>query len=179
MCSVSKSCLTLYNPMDCGPPGSSVHRISQARILEWVAISFSRGSSWPRGWTRGSCQISCIAGRFLTTEPPGKPCSSQTPSSIPPSSPLPLGNHHLFSMFVSLFLFHRYLCHIFDSTCKWYLWYVSFHSAIFSVFTFDSLSSINSSNSCLTCPLAHTAPTFVDMIIWKFPSKLYSSFKDG
>ena len=79
---------------------------------------------------------------------------------------------------VSLFLFHRYLCHIFNSTCKWYLWYVSFHSAVFSVFTFDSLSSINSSNSCLTCPLAHTAP-FVDMIIWKLLSELCSSFKDG
>ena len=48
--------------MDCSLPGSSVHRILQARILEWVAISFSRGSSQPRYWT----QISCIAGRFLT-----------------------------------------------------------------------------------------------------------------
>ena len=43
------------------PPGSSVHRILQARILEWVAISFSRESSWPRDWTR----ISCIKGRFF------------------------------------------------------------------------------------------------------------------
>ena len=46
--------------MDCGPPGSSVHGISQARLLEWVAISFSRGSSRPRG---GTC-ISCI-GRWI------------------------------------------------------------------------------------------------------------------
>ena len=53
--------------MDYSPLGSSVHGISQARILEWV-ISSSRGSSWPRYWT---C-ISCIAGVFLTTEPPGK-----------------------------------------------------------------------------------------------------------
>ena len=45
--------------MDCSPPGSSVHGILQARILEWVAISFSRGSSQPGDWT----QISCIAGR--------------------------------------------------------------------------------------------------------------------
>ena len=58
---VSDSC----DPMDCNPPGSSVHDISQARILEWVAISFSRGSSQPRDLT---C-ISCIAGRFFTTEP--------------------------------------------------------------------------------------------------------------
>ena len=55
--------------MDYSPPASSVHEISQARILEWVAISFSRGSSQPRDWT---C-VSCTAGRFFTPEPPGKP----------------------------------------------------------------------------------------------------------
>ena len=43
----SKSCLTLCGPTDCNPPGSSVRGISQAQILEWVAISSSRGSSWP------------------------------------------------------------------------------------------------------------------------------------
>ena len=48
--------------MDCSLPGSSVHRISQARILEWVAISFSRGSSPLRGWNR----VSCIVGRRFT-----------------------------------------------------------------------------------------------------------------
>ena len=46
----------------CSPPGSSVHEIPQARILEWVTIPFSRGSSWPRDQT----QVSCIAGRFFT-----------------------------------------------------------------------------------------------------------------
>ena len=40
---VAQSCLTLFDPMDCSPPGSSVHGILQARILEWVAISFPRG----------------------------------------------------------------------------------------------------------------------------------------
>ena len=55
--------------MDCSPPGSSVHGILQARILEWVAISFSRGSSPP--WDR--THIFFLAGRFSTTEPPGKP----------------------------------------------------------------------------------------------------------
>ena len=49
-CLVAKSCLTLCNPMDCIPPSSSVHGISQAGILEWVAISFSKGSSWT--WDR-------------------------------------------------------------------------------------------------------------------------------
>ena len=53
---------TLFNPMDCSLPGSSVHGILQPRILEQVAISFSRGSSWPRDQT----QVSCIIGRFFT-----------------------------------------------------------------------------------------------------------------
>ena len=50
-CLLIQSCLTLCNPMDCSLPGSSVHRILQAKILEWVAISFSRASSQPRDWT--------------------------------------------------------------------------------------------------------------------------------
>ena len=48
---VAQSCLTLCDPMDCSPPGSSIHGIFQARVLEWGAISFSRGSSWPRDRT--------------------------------------------------------------------------------------------------------------------------------
>ena len=52
----------LCNPMDCSPPGSSAHGIFQARILEWVATSFSRVSSRPRDWT----QVSCITGRLFT-----------------------------------------------------------------------------------------------------------------
>ena len=59
---VAQLCLTLCNPMDCSPPGSSVHEIFQARILEWVAIYFSRGSSQPRDRT----WVSCTAGRFFT-----------------------------------------------------------------------------------------------------------------
>ena len=55
--------------MDCSPLGSSVHGVFQARILQWVAISSSRKSSWPRDWTL----VSCIVGGFFTTEPPGKP----------------------------------------------------------------------------------------------------------
>ena len=68
---VTQLCPTLCDPMDYSPPGSSVHGISQARILEWVAISFPEGSSWPRDWTG----VSCLAGGFSTTEPPGKPWS--------------------------------------------------------------------------------------------------------
>ena len=55
---MSDSC----DPMDCNLPGSSVHGILQARILEWVSMSFSRGSSWSKNRTR----VSCIAGRFFT-----------------------------------------------------------------------------------------------------------------
>ena len=65
MCSFSQSCLTLCDPMDSSPPGFSAHGVFQARILEWVAISSYRESSWPKGQT---C-ISCIAGRFFTAEP--------------------------------------------------------------------------------------------------------------
>ena len=54
--------------MNCSPSGPYVHGILQTRIWEWVAILFSRGSSWPRDWI----WVSCIAARFFTTEPPSK-----------------------------------------------------------------------------------------------------------
>ena len=69
---VAQSCPTLCDPVDCRLPGFSVHEIFQARILEWVAIPFSRGSSQPRDWTHVS-YVCCTAGRFFTfwaTEPP-------------------------------------------------------------------------------------------------------------
>ena len=59
---VAQLCLSLCDPVDCGPPGSSVHGILQARLLEWVAIPSSRGSSQPRDQT----WVSCITGRFFT-----------------------------------------------------------------------------------------------------------------
>ena len=59
---VAQSCPTCCNRMDCSLPGSSVHGILQARILEWVAIPFFRRSSWPRDWI----QVFCIPGRFFT-----------------------------------------------------------------------------------------------------------------
>ena len=67
-CSVTQLCLTLCNPVDCSRPGFSVHGISQARILEKVAISFSRDLSHP-----GIKPMSpVLAGGFFATEPPGK-----------------------------------------------------------------------------------------------------------
>ena len=59
-----QSCLTLCKPMNCSPPGSSVHGILQARILEWAAMPSSRGYSWPRGWTCVS-KVSCIGRQAL------------------------------------------------------------------------------------------------------------------
>ena len=85
-CSVAQSCLTLCDPMDCILPGSSAHGILQARILEWVAISSSRGSSQPRDRTCVSC-ASCPAGGFFTTEPSGKPFRTEnhTKKKWPPT----------------------------------------------------------------------------------------------
>ena len=65
---IVQSRLILCNPMDCSLPGSSVHEIFQARILEWVAISYSRRSSRPRDWTHIS-RSSSIADGFFTAEP--------------------------------------------------------------------------------------------------------------
>ena len=60
---VAQSCLTLCDPMDWGSLGSSVHGILQARIPEWVAMPFSRGSSSQKN----QAQVICIVGRFFTT----------------------------------------------------------------------------------------------------------------
>ena len=72
-----KSRLTLCNPMVCSPPGSSIHGILQARVLEWLAISFSKGSSWPRDLD----QVSHIVGRRFTIWATAtyKPQSLETP----------------------------------------------------------------------------------------------------
>ena len=68
MCLCAQSRPTLCNPVDYSPPGSSVHGLSQARILKGVAISSSRGSSQPRNWVH-VFWVSCNAGRFFTDEP--------------------------------------------------------------------------------------------------------------
>ena len=80
----AQSCPTLWDPMECNPPGPSVHGIFQTRILEWVAIPFSRGSSRPRDQT----QVSSTAGRFFTVWTTGK---SQWRHSVPGRSGYKLG----------------------------------------------------------------------------------------
>ena len=69
LCACMHACSVIYDPMDCSLPGSSVQGILQARLLDWVAISFSQGSSQPgtEPWSPA------LAGRFFTTVPPGKP----------------------------------------------------------------------------------------------------------
>ena len=74
VCAWSLSHVQLFNPMDCHPPGPSVHGIFQARILEWVAISFSRGSS-PPGTEPES---PALKANSLPSEPPGKPQGRST-----------------------------------------------------------------------------------------------------
>ena len=64
VCSISQSCLAVCSPSDCDPPGSSAHGIFQASILEWVSISYSRGSSQPGNQTHFSC-VSCIGRQIL------------------------------------------------------------------------------------------------------------------
>ena len=75
MCSAASVVSDSCNPADCSLPGSSVCGILQARILECVAISSSRGSSQPRDQT----YVSALTSRFFTTEPPGKPRQEAVP----------------------------------------------------------------------------------------------------
>ena len=73
-----QSCPTLCDPMDFSPPGTLIHGILQVSILEWVAMPSFRGSSWPRDWIL----VSCIASRFFTAKPPGKPQCWETHNEI-------------------------------------------------------------------------------------------------
>ena len=67
-CSVAKSCLFICTPMDCSPRGSSAHGIFQARILEWVVISSSKGFSWCMNWTCVSCSGRWIIYHWATRQ---------------------------------------------------------------------------------------------------------------
>ena len=72
-------CLTLCDPTDCSPPGSSIHRIFLAKMVEWVTISSARGSSSPRNRTH----VSFITGTFFTSEPPQKPSVRDPEKGMP------------------------------------------------------------------------------------------------
>ena len=84
--------------MDCSPLGSSVHGISQARILEWIAISLAKGSSWPRDWTHVSCTGRLVLYHWATKEAHRVVAAKSLQScltlcnpidSSPPGSPVP------------------------------------------------------------------------------------------
>ena len=87
---VGQFCLTLCDHMDCSLPGSSIHGIFQARGLEWVATSFSRGSSRPRDRTR----VPALQADALPSEPPGKP--------FLPSNLVIIKDNGYFSVFISI-----------------------------------------------------------------------------
>ena len=96
-----QTCPALCDPVDCSLPGSSVHGILQIRILEWVAMPSSRGSSQPGEWTCIS-YIFCIRGRFFTAEPLGMPHAHHpcfwingSPLILPPPFPSHCANHSL------------------------------------------------------------------------------------
>ena len=77
-----QSCPALWDPMNCSPPGPSAHGILRARILEWVAMPFSRGFSWARDWTLVLCFL-CWQGGSLPVVPPGKPTNRWTQPKSP------------------------------------------------------------------------------------------------
>ena len=98
--------------MDCSPPGSSVHGIIQARILEWIAVPFSRGSSWPRDWIH----VFCIAGRFLT---------------IWATKKLHLKIHKQINK-PNFFIFYIHICLCWTKKLSWIVpWFLSFELANF------------------------------------------------
>ena len=76
---VAQSCPTFCDPIDCSPPGSSIHGILQARMQEWVATPFSRRSSWPRDWTQVSHTASGFFNDWATGEAPAHLASPYRP----------------------------------------------------------------------------------------------------
>ena len=108
----AQSCPTLCNPMDCSPPGFSVHGILQVRILEWAGSSFSRGSSWSRDRTQVSCN--CRQILFCLSHQGNMYMLILTSYliSLPTPSLLPLVTIRLFSksLWVSLSFVNKLLC---------------------------------------------------------------------
>ena len=124
--SVAYLCPILWDPMDCSPPGSSVHGMLQSRILEWVAIPFSRGSSRPRDQT----WVSCIVGRFFTAWVPreythGSVYMAILISQLVPTSPSPSVFTCPFSTSVWFLIF--IFCSFCYGTSEWLFVHLSFY----------------------------------------------------
>ena len=121
--------------MDCSPPGSSVHGIFQARILEWVASSFSRGSSWPRDWT----QVSSIAGGpFTVWATREAPSNTYGPLITTPQGDLPTGSTLYFPPPQVQWQKETYHIHVFSSPL---------YSSVWEVGAFSIISSLRSSGA--------------------------------
>ena len=137
---VTQLYLTLWHPRDYSPPGSFVQGILQARILEWVAISFSRRSSWPRNWT----QVSFIAGRIFTVWATRNQCHQNRDIFLVRSAGMTLSIVRLVSGFKW-------------STINYYLGTVSIQKIIFRSQLFFCLERMfcEASLFWLTCTLFH------------------------
>ena len=149
LCFAAQSCPTLSNPLDCGLQGSSVRGIFHESILEWVSISYSRVSSQPRDQIQVSC-VSCIAGKFFTTEPPGKPILSlqkiksqeslDSFLSFPPDIKIVPENFLL--MLLYQHLFHLSIIFHFHKLLLPHTWILELHFPPIPVFSFSSKHSI-------------------------------------
>ena len=100
----------LCDPMDCSLPGSSIHGISQAGMVEWIAISFSKVSSQPRNWT----QVSCIAGALYHLSHQGSPLVITKCRYFPIC---------WYSIYISLCLNCIFMFHLNDLLCSWCFYY--------------------------------------------------------
>ena len=126
-CSVAQSCPTLCDPMDYSPQSSSVHGISQARILEWIAISYSRGSSWPRDRIQVSCTDRRIFYHWATWEALLLSQLNLLLSALTPSSPDNLPHCHLSDLprdhsnqAISYKILHWLLLQLWESVHDWF-----------------------------------------------------------
>ena len=146
ICLVAQLCPTLLWPHGLSRQGSSVHGIFQARILEWAAISFCRGSSHPRDGTWVSCRVSCIAGRFFTTSTTGKALTeySSLQLGILPAPTTTAPCSALSTLVIAKGLWFPMNPHVVQCLC---------------VFVYGDISAWNSLHSCLH--LDNTSPFFL------------------
>ena len=164
LCSVIQSHTTRCNSMDCSQPGSSIHGVLQARIPEWVAISFSRGSSPPRDQT----QVSCIAGRFFTAEPPWKP--QPLSMVLPISSGFTIvKNSYKYFCFPLFPNYNQYILHLLVQTIHTVFSYSFSENKLFSNTTsshtiLNSPESLNSNHPFIKLFLKHDFCLLLSML---------------
>ena len=160
--------------MDCSPPGSSIHEILQARILEWVAVPFSKGSSQPRDWT----QVSHIAGRFFTSWARREAWATMEPQTIYFTQCLFISSWH-FPAIINLFIIPIGLlypdCHIVEivqhvAFSNWLLSLSNTHLRFFHVFSFLGIIFILVQNN-----ISLSASTKIYLCIHLFKDIMFAS----